>query len=539
LEEILVDHGVQLSIRKASAVELQFLSKARFGYNYAELSTEPEALLAILMNSTQQLQHALDIDRNHGGYSNLDLYRLATILGRTECCELLLKNRFPVIGPKSILSDDQNLLVLSTYSETLSTLRFWLKVMEKATEDEVINVGELRSAMHSVGYDRQKHEMPMYMALLDNLICQRTELKAIADSHAIQLDCHADDGRLLDAHAYCAIQRLDNDCIHIPYHLRLNKESIYQLLGNNWNVDASHLEVVYTAGFLDLTAADFSCSYNESISVLLGLVTRHFSSQQALKIGPWMVSKGSSLHECWPKSDITVGHCLGWACGHQWEYEWNVHRPDMASLMLQTGIDGCLCACSSSGCAFISYLLKGLKSAFYSQREWRAGELSEDHLELVSIASQTVNGRGLISDLIRACAFSKLEIRHTCCDIERILHWGKPDLSKSPTPRYQARELQRIQKEDAYLVDILEKLVPELDAEYDNFEGDLKAFVREHLHPRLDDVLRDLKRQDRDLYAQGRRELGVLMEIGSGDEEEDEEVEEIDSVEESSDEDDW
>jgi hypothetical protein len=518
---------------------LTALGKASFGYDYTALSTEPEALLAILVDSTLQLQHALETDRNHRGYSNLDLYRLATTLGRTECCELLLKNRFPVTGPGSILLDVQDLLEISARSGNLSTLQFWLKAMEKATKDELFNIGRLRGAVIEVACDERGFKEAMYMAFLEILCCQRKELKAIADSHAIQLDCHADDGRLLDAHAYCMIQRLDIDCIHIPHHIRLNSGPVYKILWGSEPAGAPRLELAYLAGFRDLTAADCSCNYNKPISVFLDLVTGDHTRSEALIFGSWMVSKGSSLHERWPKSDVTIGHCLGWACGLEIFYLDNHVKPDMASLMLQTGTDTCICACSSSGCTFISCLLKGHNSTeFHTSDRWNTIKLW-GHLEIISIAFQKANNRGLISDFIRACAFSQLGIRHTCCDIQRILHWGTPDLSKSPTPRYQTKELQRIQKEDAYLVDILENLVPKLDADYDNFEGDLEHFVLDHLYPRLENVLKDLKRQDTEMYAQGRRELGVVMEIGSEDEEEDGEVEEIERVEESSDEDDF
>jgi hypothetical protein len=540
LGEILVDNGVQFSIGTVFSSTLRSLVNARFGYNFTGISAEPEALLSILGNSVQQLQHALDTDRNHGGYSNLDLYRLATIFGRTECCELLLKNCFSITGPKTILSDSQNLLVLSARSRTLATLEFWLKAMKKAAEDEVINIGDLEIPMQEAVYGKGEYEVAMYMALLENLRCQRTKLKAIADSHAIRLDCHTNDGRLLDAHAYCMIQRLDNNCINIPHHLRLNTEPFYRLLGKSYHiVNTSHLELAYTAGFRDLTAADFSCSHKESISILLDLATDGNSVFGALKIWPWMVSKGSSLLECWPNSATTVGHCLGWTYGQIWCGSADINEPKLVSLMLQTGTDTCRCACSSSGCTFIACLLKGFDSSPLNRGSRRLAEVRDDPLAFVLVASQRAKSRGLISDFIRAYAFCKLEIRHTCCDIERIQHNHKPDLSKSPTPRHQARELQRIQKEDAYLVDILEKLVPELDAEYDNFQGDFTAFALDHLYPRLDNVLKDLKRQDREMYAQGRRELGVVMEIGSEDEEEDEEVEEIERVEESSDEDDF
>jgi hypothetical protein len=530
---------VQLSIRSVRAYHLSVLVNARFGHDYTELSTEPEALLAILGDSIQQLQHALDTDRNSGGYSNLDMYTLATSLGRTRCCRLLLKNRFLVTGPKSILLDHVDLLELSARSRTLSTLRFWLGVMETATEDEVINIGRLESAVMTAVNYQQEHGLDMYMDLLEELRRQRTKLKAIADSYAIQLDCHADDGRLLDAHAHCVIQQLDKNCIFIPYHLRLNAGPFHIFLGVCRSLDATCLELAYLAGFRDLTAVDFSCKYNESISVLLYLATNFDSRLEVIRVAPWFFSKGSSLFECWPKSDITVCHCLGWASGQDWYFLDGIPKHEIASLMmLKAGTDSCLCACSSSGCVLISCLLKGLESG-RKTRGWRNGEIIWEHLDIVSIASQKANSRGLVGDYIRAFAFSKLEIRHTCCDIERIQHDRKPDLSKSPTPRYQAKELRRIQKEDAYLVDILENLLPELDAGYDNFKGDFKAFMLEYLDPRLNAVLKDLKRQDREKYAQGRRELGVVMEIGSEDEEDVEEVEEIERVEESSDEDDF
>ncbi|KAI4945831.1 hypothetical protein J4E91_007745 [Alternaria rosae] len=142
----------------------------------------------------------------------------------------------------------------------------------------------------------------------------------------------------------------------------------------------------------------------------------------------------------------------------------------------------------------------------------------------------------LIHGYIRLFIFSYLEIRHTCCDISRIEHDDYPDYTKQPYPRYSPKELRRITNEDAHL-----RLVPELITQHDYFEGKLQDFVIDVLIPIMRRTTRELKEEDKTLYAAGRRELGVVMdEDKDGDEQDgddaEEEQEEVDTEGESDDE---
>ncbi|KAI4678989.1 uncharacterized protein J4E88_006279 [Alternaria novae-zelandiae] len=129
--------------------------------------------------------------------------------------------------------------------------------------------------------------------------------------------------------------------------------------------------------------------------------------------------------------------------------------------------------------------------------------------------------------------------QHTCCDIGRIEHEDDPDYSIQPYPRYSPKELRRITNEDAHLRARLEELVPELISQYDSFGGKLQDFVIDVLIPTMRRTVKELKEEDKALYAAGRRELGVIM---NEDEEETEgessevEEEETDVEEESDDE---
>ena len=107
--------------------------------------------------------------------------------------------------------------------------------------------------------------------------------------------------------------------------------------------------------------------------------------------------------------------------------------------------------------------------------------------------------------------FSYLEITHTCCDIERICHWDGPDYTKQPYPRYSPTELRRITNEDAHLRARLEQLVPQLITRHDLFGGKLQDFVIDVLIPTMRGTAKELKEEDKVLYAAGRRELGVVM----------------------------
>ncbi|KAI4660966.1 uncharacterized protein J4E79_005534 [Alternaria viburni] len=136
-------------------------------------------------------------------------------------------------------------------------------------------------------------------------------------------------------------------------------------------------------------------------------------------------------------------------------------------------------------------------------------------LQCVGDVAKDAANRWTITNLIRLCVFSWLGVRHTCCNLVRFMeslnYAIEPDLQRAPPPRYPPDELRRIQEEDAYLVRLLEDLVPLFDARYDSHDGDLLSFVDDVLVPEVNFVLERLKQEDEAAHAASRREMGVVM----------------------------
>jgi hypothetical protein len=151
-------------------------------------------------------------------------------------------------------------------------------------------------------------------------------------------------------------------------------------------------------------------------------------------------------------------------------------------------------------------------------------------------AANTLKLHQPIYGYIRLFVFSYLELRHTCCDISRIEHEDHPAYNKQPYPRYSPKEERRIKNEDARLREILEELVHVFISQFDAVGGRLLDFVVDVMIPKMRQVAKELKEEDAALYAQGRRELGVVMyededdaeqsESGEEEEEQDEDIEE-------------
>lgn len=121
--------------------------------------------------------------------------------------------------------------------------------------------------------------------------------------------------------------------------------------------------------------------------------------------------------------------------------------------------------------------------------------------------------------LIRMITFWKLDIRHTCCDMETFRKRIRDDSSSDmpigtykPEPFYSPKDTKRIHHEDRYLIATLERLVPELDQAYDDLGQPFDVFVESHMLPRIDEELKELAKEDHELFSEGRRDLGVIME---------------------------
>lgn len=132
------------------------------------------------------------------------------------------------------------------------------------------------------------------------------------------------------------------------------------------------------------------------------------------------------------------------------------------------------------------------------------------------------SNRWTITALIRFFTFSKLEIRHTCCNIELLIEdtWTLRQIRRiernEHTPKlhplYSSKEAKNIHDEDRHLISVLNRLVPEFDKAYDDFKQPFDIFLDSVMLPRIDQVLRELAREDHEQFSEGRRALGVIME---------------------------
>ncbi|CAN9386388.1 unnamed protein product [Alternaria alternata] len=149
---------------------------------------------------------------------------------------------------------------------------------------------------------------------------------------------------------------------------------------------------------------------------------------------------------------------------------------------------------------------------------------------------------------MRLFVFSYLELTHTCCAIGNVEHGDNPNYNRQPYRGYSPKEERCIKNEEASLHEILERLVPVFISQFDAVGGRLLDFVVDVMIPNMRrvtkeirKVARKLREEEEALYAEGRRELGVIMyededDTEQSDSDEEEEGEEWYTEEESDDE---
>ncbi|KAI4941460.1 hypothetical protein J4E86_010493 [Alternaria arbusti] len=299
-----------------------------------------------------------------------------------------------------------------------------------------------------------------------------------------------------------------------------------------WEFDELKLfESFELAGIGDISQENFKCGNETACSPLVYLATQCLETMKRNRSEclsdrdrtvRWLVSRGADLRETWPGTNTTVVHCLAWQSAELLEVgpAYSDDPPNMKDVWAYEDYEALVKEDILDECDVFMRILLDLTL-------W------------TDSAARTLGLSRLIHGYIRLFVFSYLEIRHTCCDINRIRHWDDPDYTKRPYPRYSPKELRRINEEDAHLRARLEELVPELISQYDSFGGQLQDFVIDVLIPTMRRTAKELKEEDKTLYAAGRREMGVVMDEYEDESEEegnDVDKEEADIEEESDDE---
>lgn len=539
--DLRVSSGINRISSYGSWVELPFTD---FPDPFLGLSN---GTVAALLRSEVDFSRVIQTNRsNHvlEGEDSCNLYHMTTRMGWVRGCQILLDAELSFI-PSADCRDSIWLLRQAVDSGSQAMVHFWLTVRDDATTEQLKWIGSLEGA---VMYAYAKPETNLAETLATHLVGQRHKLRRIAELADIDCECVKRSNGVLDAHAACAVRVLDQQDIEIPPSLR----PIAQLIYNVREIYDHHehsiingpprsilggLQYLYNIGFNDIARGDIECHQNVYWPPLYHAIRRYrFSYQQSglFEMVDWFLAKGANITDCWPRSRIAMLHCLS-SKAALIIFPWDTDESSSVGMwervvpMFRYNItDNCECSCSTHGGTGITYFFRHASS--YS---WTTGggellnlmRLKHIHLndrdyygklrrtvQCVERAAEDEAHRWIITEFIRLCVFNWLGIRHTCYDLSSIMN---PrcicEFSLPPAPWYSRNDLHRIQEEDAYLVSLLEYLVPLFDARYDTHEGDLLSFVDDVLAPEMNIVLDQMKKEDEAAHAAGRREMGVVM----------------------------
>jgi hypothetical protein len=519
--------------------------------------------------------------------------RVATFNGWMDGCKIILGADMMTYLGHACEGHHDSLLRISVETNRLDMMQFWLSQRTKCEGPLLDSIGSVEDALEScIDGATLSCNMEAIHLLSGYLSNVRHQIGLLMEEHGMEYCCDSARRNLPDAHVQCMLNALVRKGVDVPDQYWPRRESLFYA-ARDWNSAILQIfESLENIGFYEIQQESFACSMNISCSPLLYLATEDASYKernyltQRHPVVLWFLSRGSNLKETWPESDTTALHCLAWQSGNflrenvddltpgtqvlelYWTFE------DFEFLIKEKVPDSCVCECSSSGCDFLScfwkvlfpqekklwgnflFLCDNLEDAtwrgktkdtmalapFETRRQWYLSALLVNSTLWIDRAAITLERPRLIHGYIRLFVFSYLELTHTCCDIDRIGHWGDcdPECRSQPYPRYSPKDLRRIKNEDAPLRERLNELVPDLISQYESFDGQLLDFVIEVLIPTMRRTAKELKEEDKALYAAGRRELGVVMcyddDENEGEDSEAEEEEEVDVEEESDDE---
>jgi hypothetical protein len=430
-------------------------------------------------------------------------------------------------------------------------VQFWLEERQRATPDLLGDIGDPeRAVVHALQFSG----VNMAKVLLSHLAKQRSSLRETVDLSGIECQCAMKSKGLLDAHATCALRTLDEQGLGLPHSSWPTYRNIYNITTIYskillWDKDPLRiLNLLYEAGFRDIAKADIKCCRNDPY-LPIHIAIKHYSERAVgphllptlFKMVDWFLSRGADLTDHWPRSRATTLHCISAKAAFYFSPSIAETTSDdtldrVADLFQHASTDDCECSCSTHGCKSITAFCKPGSAWLYAnvntltsmtpgnvmvsqrlegwQKRYRkrnAQQRFTEFVQCVARAAEGVTHRWIVTEFIRLCIFSWLEIRHTCCDLNKILKADESDFPHQPVTRYPPDDLRRIQEEDTHLVVVLEEMVPLFDARYDTHKGNLQSFVDEILLPEMGTVLDRLKQEDEASYATRRWEMGVVM----------------------------
>lgn len=478
---------------------------------------------------------------------NFTLYELATRVGWLEGCQIMHEAGMSLRKDKRL---NRRILIIAVYNEDASMVRFWLgarKTMDKAGLEDI---GDLAEAYCHAASCFPNETIPNI--LLADLVQQRRAIKDMIEKHGVELMCSMRPDTLPDAHVHCCLSALEERGVEVPAALYPITERVYcaQNLKKVSYAGAYALERLFDSGFEDVFGEKVPCHRGTAglspvvcFAAFVNLGNpRRIDGHDVLK---WLLEKGANLKERCDGWSTTAAHFIADQI-HLGPRLHDTLDPLEVSALLTDSPDDYTCFCSSRGCLPITAFWKasfvndiGYRTKEESSfTEWEVEKQRSSILRTIDKirkCTDTGTHRWIIPEIIRSILFLLLGMRHTCCNIADIAFQITRETEKDPQDQtirrtlnledrsihQSANYIQRVKKEDAYLISLLEQLIPEFDTAFDAFKGNLTEFVDTQMWPRMMDILQKLKEEDKVKFGQKRWEMGVVMET---DGEEDDEI---------------
>ena len=322
--------------------------------------------------------------------------------------------------------------------------------------------------------------------------------------------------RLLDDRA-AEIQRVLLDAgIEIPKLI-----SVLQRRGTVYHGDiksAEQADQLWDAGFRDIDSRD---EFGRTPLSKCG---------HMLEYAQWLLHRGADPGReiCYknhygglePVASLTALHYVACAFGTRFMRipGWSRARFVVFEELLVNGDshDDCHCACSSSGCAPFTILLKAINAqarysamASYTPAECRRVLLQQLEVPGHPASSAPMRSK-IVERVIRFETFKALQLSHTCCDFRYY----------AVRRRYAPEEVQEIHEEWEELLSKHEDLVAEFCHKFQELGGTLTSFLEGYWQTRMDEVLKEEKPYDEEEMRK-LREIGVILEEVHDESEED------------------
>ena len=416
-----------------------------------------------------------------------------------------------------------SLLMKADCSLNLGTFVYWRNCLEQATR---VFFGHRSYLTWLVAQEACTDVLDTLISSLAerrrNLQCRLAALSAAVtiNSQVFQED------RMLDEYAQYA-ECVEEDAIRANDHMPRHASSTLPGCRTVYHVENLTVEVaekLWQNGFRDIDVAD-----HWGLTPLM--LRRDLDMIDVIELSSWLIQKGAKLHRLQHEpldcdADLTISAMelqlvnralhhvacnIGFSVSDWAKYgqsgrvgrrlQMEFRRLSKEARLLATTIfldiscDDCKCACSSQGCLPATIILK----SFMEDQEYipvpRTWLFLATKLSIDLVGPNDPCPDRLFRETIRFQTFTKLELRHTCCE----RHF------RSGFTRRDPEEQAEIRDEDHEKIELLESLLQEF--EENRGTQDVLSFLEGYWATRMDQVLREGSHVDKEAL----REIGVVL----------------------------